>query len=407
MTVMDEENCRYCEAIAEHYSAYLVGGARHALGSSHPRCDLHWRFQCAICGNAHHFDGTAFCPKVEKFYCVSCAPENSAREARFWDWEYHYRLRCPWHEEWHEALDYLEFKRKHPWQRRSDWRRERKGLTATEEIPDPWDFRTGPAEEVTDDDIARGWDRVAEWWRSRYTSRGDLLREWVIDPVLFDFLGEVGGRRVLDAGCGTGYLARLLAQRGAEVVGIDLSPGLLAIARGEEAKDPLGVTYHEADMADCSMLEDASFDAAVSNVVLQDIRRYREAVAEIFRILRPGGQFVFSLTHPAFDRPPARWVHEPPDSERVENRRLLVDRYFERSAVYWAPSGKPPAIGFHRPLRDYFDALHEAGFVVHRLEEPLPGREALKKHYREMVDFRQAPNFIVIEALKPAVTAGP
>lgn len=395
-------DCRYCQIIHQHQEAYPLRPARHALDSSHPRCDRHWRYECAVCGNAHHFDGTAFCPEEERFFCVDCAPENSAQQTHFWDWSYHYRLRCPWHDGTHDALDYLEFQGTHPWQRRAEWEATRQGMTTSEALPSEWDLDVGPAEAVTDEDLARGWDGVAEWWLPRCNPRGDLNREWVIDPVLLDFVGELKDRRVLDAGCGTGYLSRRLAQEGAIVVGVDFSRGLLAFARREEMASPLGVTYHEGDLAEVPFLEDGSFDVAVSNMVLQDVRRYREAVAEIFRVLRPGGRFVFSLTHPAFDRPPARWVHEPPDSARVEDRQLLLSDYFERNAIYWAPSGKPPAIGFHRPLRDYFEALHDAGFVVHRLEEPLPGREALQKHFRQMVDFKQAPNFILIDARRPA-----
>jgi SAM-dependent methyltransferase len=275
-------------------------------------------------------------------------------------------------------------------------------MTAEEAITAEWDIHAGPADGLTDEDLVRGWDGVAEWWTSFTNPRGDRNREWVIDPVLFEYLGDMEGLRILDAGCGAGYLARLLTRRGAVVTGVDFSPKLLAMAQEEEARDPLGVTYRQADLADLGPFEDETFDVAVSNVVLQDIRRYREAIAEIQRVLRPGGRFLFSVTHPAFDRPPAQWLQEPEDSERVERRRLLMDRYFERVAIYWSPRGKPAAPGFHRPLRDYFEALHAAGFVVLRLEEPLPSEEALEKHYREFVDFFQAPNFIVVEAQKLA-----
>lgn len=399
---MGRPGCRYCEAIRRHDDAYAVRPATHALNSSHPRCDLHWRFDCAVCETPRHFHATAFCPREERFYCLRCAEEHRAPQGAFWGWTYHYRLQCPWHEEWHEALDHLEYAGKHPWQRKPSWRREKVGMSTAEEVPPPWDLKTLPAEEVTDEDVRRSWDGAVEWWLSHDTPRGDVNREWVIDPVLLDYLGEVRGARVLDAGCGTGYLARILAKRGAAVVGVDFSGGLLSIAREEEAKDPLEIVYHEANLADLSFLEDTSFDAAVSNVVLQDVHRHEDAIAEVFRVLRPGGRFVFSITHPAFDRPPGRWVREPEDSERVEDvQGLLMGAYFDRRAISWAPRGKPGALGFHRPLRDYFEALSAAGFVVRRLEEPLPGEKALETHFRAMADFRRAPNFVVVDALKP------
>jgi 2-polyprenyl-3-methyl-5-hydroxy-6-metoxy-1,4-benzoquinol methylase len=279
-------------------------------------------------------------------------------------------------------------------------------MARSEEVSERWTFRTTSAQDVTDEDAREGWDNVAAWWVARYTPRGDVNREWIIDPVLLDFLGPVGGLRILDAGCGGGYLARLLARRGAAVEGVDLSPKLLAAAEAEEAREPLGVRYRQANLADLSCFPDETFDAAVANVVLQDVVRYREAVREIHRVLKPGGRFVFSTTHPAFEAPvPGMWVREPKDSERVEERRhLAVDRYFERVAIYWAPRGKAPAVGFHRPLRDYFEALHDAGFLVARLEEPTPSEEALERHYRHFADMLRVPLFLVVEAVKPPGT---
>lgn len=400
---MEQAYCRYCQAIGQHDGTYQNRRATHALESSYPRCDFHWRFVCAVCENARHFNATAFCPRTEKLFCLHCAPEHRVTRQSFWDWSYYYRLRCPWHQEWHSALDFLEHQGQHPWQDRPAWFRERRGMTSAEEITPAWDLQTAPAEDITDDAIRLAWDSVAKWWISRYSPRGDLNREWVIDPVLFEHLGDVKGLRVLDAGCGTGYFSRMLAERGAEVVGVDLSGELLAIAEQEEAQNPLGVTFHRADLADLSLLDDASFHVVISNVVLQDVRRYARATAEIFRVLRPEGRFIFSIIHPAFDSPPGRWVREPEDSERVEEwRYFAMDDYFQRSAAFWSPRGKPPAIGFHRPLRDYFEALYDAGFVVRRLEEPLPSEEALENHYRSMADLQRVPNFLVVEALKPA-----
>ncbi len=398
--------CRYCRIIGQHAPSYEVRPAGHAQKSSHPRCDLHWRFECAVCGTARHFHAVAYCPRAEEFYCLHCAKEQRAPREAFWGWSYHYRLRCLWHEEWHDALDRLEFAGEHPWQLRPALRREKAGMSREEAIEPLWDLRSLPADQVSDEDIRRGWNEVAAWWPSLYNPRGDVNREWVIDPVLLDYLGDVRDRRVLDAGCGTGYLARILAGQGARVVGVDLSSGLLQTALQEEAREPLGIEFQEGDLSDLSFLPDGAFDAAVSNVVLQDVRRCAEAIAEMFRVLRPGGRFVFSITHPAFDRPPGEWIREPEDSERVEEwRGFLMGAYFDRKAGSRPPHGKPGAIGFHLPLRDYFEALADAGFLVRRLEEPLPGEEALEKHYRSMADFWRAPNFVVIEALKPPVPA--
>lgn len=226
----------------------------------------------------------------------------------------------------------------------------------------------------------------------------------MIDPALFRLLGDVKGRRVLDAGCGSGYLARLLAAKGAEVVGVDHSAQLLEIARREEKKEPLGVKYLKADLGRLSPLAEAVFDVVVSNVVLQDVVAFDDAFREFHRVLRPGGRLLFSVTHPCFERPvPGMWIREPPDTERIEEwRGLLLDRYYDRVALWWGPSGQPPMVGFHRTLEDYTTALGAAGFLIARMEEPRPGPEAIERMYRQFADYLRVPNFLIVEALQPA-----
>ena len=400
---MGSAACRYCTVIQEHDHRYKVRRARHALDSSYPRCDLHWRFVCAVCGKPRHFHAVSFCGRKRAFYCLACAGEHPADPRSFWAWTYSYRLKCPWRAESHEALDRLEHDHRHPWQLRPDWARAKRGMSRVEEIPDRWAFRVEPMAGITDEDVRKGWDDVAKWWVSRYTAKGDINREWVIDPALFEILGNVRGQKILDAGCGTGYLARLLAGAGASVDGVDVSTKQLEAAEADQKQSKLDIRYHRGDLADLGMFRDATFDIVVSNIVLQDVRRLSDAVKEIFRVLRPGGRFVFSITHPAFEAPvPGRWILEPADTERVEDREhLAVDRYFDRVAVYWGPPGELLAVGFHRPLRDYFEALHDAGFLVSRYEEPLPTEEALRRFPRYFRDMVRLPNFLIVEAVRP------
>ncbi len=245
-------------------------------------------------------------------------------------------------------------------------------------------------------------DDVSGWWVRRYTERGDINREWVIDPVLLAWVGDVRGLQVLDAGCGGGYLSRILAKRGANVVGVNVLPKLIAEARASEMRDTLGIRFVRGNLAKLAGLRDESFDLVVSNVALLDVRRMPEAVREVWRVLRPAGRFVFGTTHPAFEVPPGQWVRVPPDTERPEEPEFFaVDRYLDRVAVYWVPRGEPEVVSFHRRLREFSKALYDAGFVVLRLEEPTPRPEALRRHYRQFADQLRVPNFLIVEARRP------
>lgn len=395
--------CAYCVRFRRDRRGYPLRPARHARDTSMPRCDRHWRYVCAVCGKARHFNGVAWCPREDRFVCLHCAPAHRRRTGRFGGWAYAYRLRCPWRNEWHVALDRAEYDGTHPWSLHPSKTRRREGMSRSEAIEPWWSFDEIPAERVTDGHVRQGWNAVAEWWVRRYSEKGDVNREWVIDPLIFEMLGDVRGRRILDAGCGYGYLARALARRGARVDGVDLSPKMIELARRKESEDPTGARFRVGNLAKLSGYPANRYDVVVANVVVQDVRDLRAAVREIARVLRPGGRFVFSTTHPAFELPPSRWIIEPEDSERIEDRLYkAVDRYFDRTAARWSPAGEPPAIlGFHRPLRDFFEALREAGLLVSRLEEPLPSPKALRERYREFADFLRIPLFLVIEAVKP------
>lgn len=398
------ERCRYCEQIHLASPRYRVRPARHDLGSSFARCDLHWRFVCDTCGRSHHFNGVAWCPTAKKFACIQCAPRHRAVQKPFWRWKYYYSLSCPHGAHEHPALDRLERDGKHPWQRSPSMRRAKRGLSPEEEIVPPWthDLVADP-DDLTDRKIAAQWDALADWWTSRYTEGGDISRRYVIDPALFEILGDVRGLRVLDAGCGNGYLSRLLAKAGAKVDAMDISRRFIEIAEAQERGEPLGVTYRKGSIVDLSAFADGRFDLVVSNLVLQDVKGYERALREIARVLKPGGRLVFSLVHPAFGSPPVRgWIQEPRDSNRNEDRQYVkVDRYFERSAERWGFGDLPRSTSFHRPLRDYFHALVDAGFLVRRLEEPIPTRQAVEERPRDFLhEYDRVPYFLIIEAIR-------
>jgi SAM-dependent methyltransferase len=274
-------------------------------------------------------------------------------------------------------------------------------MSRRKELGERWSFRLDPIEKITEAISRESWDASAGWWAARSGAKGDVNREWVIDPALFRIVGEVRGRRVLDAGCGTGYLARLLAARGASVVAADHSRKLLEIARAEEEREPRGLTFVHADLGHLDPLPDRTFDLVVSNVVMQDVVAFGAAFREFRRVLQPRGRLVFSVTHPCFERPvPGRSVREPPDSERFEDwRGLLLDRYYDRVALWWGPIGQEAMVGFHRTLEDYAEALRSAGFAISRIVEPTPRPEALRRMYRQFADYLRVPNFLIVEAV--------
>jgi len=393
--------CKYCELIHSFESSYPLRRATNAVKSDYPRCDWHWRFICSTCGRPRHFNGISWCEKSHNLICLSCTSKHKTVPRRFWDRKYYYAIYCDNCKQYHPALDYLEFRKRHPWQLHRDMRETKIGLDRENSLR-PAYVSSFSHENISEKQVAEAWDRIANRWDERYSEHGDMNREFIIDPAIFRVIGSVKDLAVLDAGCGGGYLSRLLMKRGAHVVGVDVSKKFIEIARQKEEQNPLGIIYHVGSVSNLSMLQDESFDLIVSNIVLADVKDFQKAIHEFARVLRPDRKLVFSNMHPCFSSAPVNgWVRVPPDSDRMEDWVYWkVDQYFERSVETWRFHDWPQAYGFHRPLSDYMNALFKNGFVVTDFEEPVPTKKTVREHRRQLSDGERIPWFLIIGAKK-------
>jgi 2-polyprenyl-3-methyl-5-hydroxy-6-metoxy-1,4-benzoquinol methylase len=211
---------------------------------------------------------------------------------------------------------------------------------------------------------------------------GDPARQYLLNPALFQLMGDVMGKRILDAGCGQGYLARLLARRGAHMTGLEPAENWLAQAQAQERAHPLGITYLQADLSTWQPQD--QFDLVVANMVLMDIPDYQTAMQHCMEVVTPGGTFLFSLLHPCFEESSALWATKG----YVEVREYLREEV------------KPQQFGylFHRPLSAYLNVVAQAGLCFSAMIEPqLPEEIATQlQHWRNA----HVPNFVVIAAHK-------
>jgi SAM-dependent methyltransferase len=231
-------------------------------------------------------------------------------------------------------------------------------------------------------------------------------------PSLKRMIGDVKGKKVLDIACGEGYFSRHYARAGAEVIGVDFSAEMIKAAEDEEKRNPLGIEYHVADAADLSFIASASFDLAFSFMALMDITDYESAIGEAYRVLKGGGRFVFMITHPCFEQRwhdgklIGGWETRVLDDGSREFLYLWVEDYFTRhdEVVDWPLKGgrRPYAFtttSYHRTLADYVNALSEKGFVVTRMDEPVPTCEGIVVR-PSLVRYTRIPHSIAIESVK-------
>jgi 2-polyprenyl-3-methyl-5-hydroxy-6-metoxy-1,4-benzoquinol methylase len=231
--------------------------------------------------------------------------------------------------------------------------------------------------------VIAAWNAAADQLRD-FGDEGDFARRHLLNPTIFALAGSVAGKRILDAGCGEGYLSRMLAQRGALVTGAEPATGLYALCVERERRKPLGVSYLNADLI-ALPLPPQSFDLVIANMVLMDIPDYHSAIHMLAAMARPGGDIIITLLHPCFEESGALW----PGKHAVE------------TSAYFAEVERPQRIGvlFHRPLSAYVNHLLDAGLALRRIVEPrLPDGVTLDGNDRDA----HVPSFIALHAQKPA-----
>jgi 2-polyprenyl-3-methyl-5-hydroxy-6-metoxy-1,4-benzoquinol methylase len=251
---------------------------------------------------------------------------------------------------------------------------------------------------------AASWEAIADGWAERIRTRTDWARPVLLDKPHLELIGDVSGARVLDAGCGEGRFARMLAERGAKVSAVDLSENMIGHALEAESSAPLGIDYREQDMCDLSNFGTGEFDVAVSYLSIIDVEDYEKALSEITRVLRPGGQFVFSLVHPCFSPPVWGWEPRKPDTIPLRDHDRLfrkVDNYFPAAEVRFRmwPTAPAETINYHRPLSEYAHACRSAGLAIRDIVEPTPDPELAEKFDYLKGEFR-APTFMILDTIK-------
>lgn len=241
------------------------------------------------------------------------------------------------------------------------------------------------------------WENSAQWYDEHLEKGSDTYQEKVILPNLTRILELQKSERVLDLACGQGYFTALLAKDAREIVGCDLAKTLIALA---QQKKPANAYFHVADAATLSFAKNAEFDAAYCVLALQNMESLAPVFAEVRRVLKPGGRFVFILNHPTFRVLKASsWGFD--EKEGVQYRR--IDSYLSpaKVAIDMHPGlSSEQTLSFHRSLQDFMKAMRPSGFAITRLEEWISHRKSQKGPRAKAEDHarKEIPLFLAIEA---------
>jgi len=249
------------------------------------------------------------------------------------------------------------------------------------------------------------WEVNSRWWQEGFTEGADPEYAEQIVPLLREHLVAVAPERALDIGCGEGQLSRLAAgvPGTRQVVGLDPTLAQLATAvrrqpddgGKDRAKEGPAPARYVRGAASALPFPDASFDAAFACLVFEHIEGTADALAEVGRVLRPGGTFLLFLNHPLLQAPGSGWIDDQILGEQYWRiGPYLVEHHGveEVDKNVWIPF-------VHRPLSVYVNALVAAGLYLTAMLEPPPPPGFLERadEYRQAAAF---PRLLVLRAEK-------
>lgn len=237
------------------------------------------------------------------------------------------------------------------------------------------------------DQNRRAYDQIAEDYHEKRTDPSrNAWNEFLEVPTMERLLKpQVRQKRVLDVGCGTGLLTEKIYQWGGDVFGVDPSPKMIEKAESLHRKIPFQV-----GSAEKLPYADSIFDVAASSLVLHYIENLCIPFSEISRVLKPGGQLVFTMHHP--------FQESFRKEGMMEQEQVILQPYFHHDAYYWKLCGVE-LVCYHHTFEEILRSLQFAGFSLAELVEckPEPSAEGVFEHYEFTSKY---PTFLAIRAIK-------
>ena len=244
------------------------------------------------------------------------------------------------------------------------------------------------------------WNNVAHWYDS-YLKGDDTYQAKVIAPNLARMLAVSLADRVLDVACGQGYFARLIADAGATVVGVDSSSDLVELAAQQAQTNE---SYRVGDAEKLPAMKLGTFDAAFSVLAFENIKNIAKVLEGINDCLKKEGKVVLVLLHPSFRIPQhSDWGYDM--KRNVQYRK--TEKYLSEVSIpiELAPhkgGKKETTTTFHRSLQWYVKSFRNAGFAITNLEEWISHKksDAGPRQVAEDAARKEIPMFMAIELRK-------
>lgn len=252
-------------------------------------------------------------------------------------------------------------------------------------------------------DVKRIWNACGEAF-DRFTTAADSFSDNIERPAIERLIGDISDARILDLGCGSGPYSVWFAERGARVVGLDLSQIMISLAQERARERRVQTDFRVADIRDPLEFGEAEFDLVFSATALHYVEDLAATMKEVSRVIKPGARLIVSVLHPMST---ARFsLAGAPDMEGPDP----WEGWYFGSPIRcietpWLGFGDVSSEGrrifcHHHTVSDYFSAVSSAGFVITEMLEPSPPAEFAVKNADRYDEAMRVPVYLIFAAVR-------
>lgn len=244
------------------------------------------------------------------------------------------------------------------------------------------------------------WGKVADWYDEMLEQKENTYQKNVILPNILRLMNIKKGETILDLACGNGFFTREFLKKEAKVIGVDISPELIEIAK-KNSSAKIDYLISPADhLAD---VKEKSVDKIAIVLAMQNIENIDGVFKECGRVLKDGGKMFLVMNHPSF-RIPKSSSWEFDEKNKVQYRRMdeYMSEFKSKIEMHPGKTKSEQTISFHRPLQVYFKALKKNELCVNGLEEWISDKKSQSGPRAEAEDKarKEFPMFLFLESSK-------
>lgn len=244
---------------------------------------------------------------------------------------------------------------------------------------------------MKDLDITKNsYNRSAEEYHKNISGKDtNFYHKYLEKPAMISFLkGILKNKNVLDLGCGSGVFTKKLNSFGVKsIVGFDLSKEMINIARRENPN----IKFYVGN-AKKTPFKNSQFDVVSSSLVAHYFKNLKLFFKEVSRILKKGGYFVFSISHPLIG------IRKGVMINGKEEKILLP--YFSNIEYRWEIADGSEVVNYQYTFESLVNSLNDVGFIVERVLEPRPPKQTKKLFKKEFERTYDYPSFLIVKARK-------